>query len=310
MPAQAGTSRIDEVVEYVADRELLIILDTCEHLVDACALLANLLLSQAPGLKILATSRQALDVPGEYVLPVAPLGLADGDEGGEALELFEQRAAVAVPGLRLTDGERGVAAALCRRLDGIPLAIELTAVRLRALPLEQLAARLADSFALLDGGRKAVLPRHQTLRTTIGWSHELCSPAERLLWARLSAFAGSFDLAAVEAVCADERLPAGEVVDPLIGLVDKSVVLRNGDTYQLLDTIREFGAEWLEELDETSTVKRRLIAFYQGGCAISRNGSSAPNRQPCTRRCARSARTCAPPWSTPTPTARCCRWPP
>ncbi|AVH60365.1 MULTISPECIES: ATP-binding protein [Streptomyces] len=131
LPSRAGKSPIDSVIEHVADGELLIILDTCEHLVDACALLANLLLSQAPRLKILTTSRQALDIPGEYVLSVTPLGLPEGDAGGDALELFEQRAAVAVPGLRLTDSQRRTAAALCRRLDGIPMAIELTAVRLR-----------------------------------------------------------------------------------------------------------------------------------------------------------------------------------
>ncbi|MEU8889888.1 LuxR C-terminal-related transcriptional regulator [Streptomyces sp. NPDC048442] len=264
LSVQAGKPQIDAVVEYVADRELLIVLDTCEHLVDACALLTNLLLSQAPQLKILATSRQALDIPGEYVLPVAPLGLSAGDGGGgEALELFEQRASVAVPGLRLTEDERGIAATLCRRLDGIPLAIELTAVRLRALPLEQLAARLTESFALLDGGRKGALPRHQTLRTAIGWSHELCSPAERLLWARLSAFAGSFDLAAVEAVCTDLQLSTDVAVDALIGLVDKSVLLRRGPSYRMLDTIREFGAEYLEKLGETTTGRHRLISYYQ-----------------------------------------------
>ncbi|MFG2500822.1 ATP-binding protein [Streptomyces sp. NPDC048441] len=263
LPTQAGKSRIDEVVEYVADRELLLILDTCEHVVDACALLADLLLSQAPRLKVLAASRQALDIPGEYVLPVAPLGLSEGEAAGDALELFEQRAAVAVLGLRLTDGGHEIAAALCRRLDGIPLAIELTAVRLRALPLEHLAAQLTDSFALLDSGRKAALPRHQTLRTTIGWSHELCSPTERLLWARLSAFADGFDIAAVEAVCTDHQLPTGAVVGSLIGLVDKSVVIRHGSSYQLLDTIREFGTEWLDKLEETSAVRRRLTAYYQ-----------------------------------------------
>lgn len=156
-----------------------------------------------------------------------------------------------------------LAAALCRRLDGIPLAIELTAVRLRALPLEQLAARLNDSFAILNGGRKSVLPRHQTLRTTIGWSHELCSPTERLLWARLSVFAGTFDLGAVESVCTDLQLPTDAVVDPLIGLVDKSVVVRLDNRYQLLDTIREFGADWLAELDETAAVRHRLTAYYR-----------------------------------------------
>ncbi|MEV6107044.1 LuxR C-terminal-related transcriptional regulator [Streptomyces sp. NPDC051940] len=204
VPVQDGQSPIDKVMAYVAERELLIVLDTCEHLVGACAPFAELLLSQALRLRILVTSRQALDVPGEYVLPVVPLGLSGGADSGDALELFEQRAAVAVPGLQFTDSEREIAAALCRRLDGIPLAIELTAVRLRALPLAQLAARLQESFALLDSGRKAVL-----------------------------------------------------------GLVDKSVVYRTGDRYQLLDTIREFGIEMLGKSDETATVATRMTVYYQ-----------------------------------------------
>ncbi|GAA2104013.1 LuxR C-terminal-related transcriptional regulator [Streptomyces albiaxialis] len=275
LPEQAARPQIDAVVEYLADRELLLILDTCEHVLDACALLADLLLPEAPGLTVLATSRQPLDVPGEHVLSVPPLPCAEADapasgaarreaRPGDALTLFAERAAAVVPGFTLTEANRASAMALCRRLDGIPLAIELAAVRLRALPLDELAERLGDTFALLAGGRLTTLSRHQTLRTTIGWSHELCTPPERLLWARLSVFSGAFDLDAVEQICTDSELPAGEVVQHLISLVDKSVVLRieqDGQTrYRLLDTIREYGAEWLESIGETEACRDRLVA--------------------------------------------------
>ncbi|MGW7520269.1 LuxR C-terminal-related transcriptional regulator [Streptomyces sp. NPDC054796] len=269
LPEQCSRPRIDLVVEYLAERELLLILDTCEHVLDSCAMLADLLLPEAPGLTLLTTSRQPLDVPGEHVLTVPPLPLPGepGEGDGGALALFADRAAAVVPGFTLTDANRAQAVALCRRLDGIPLAIELATVRLRALPLDELAERLGDTFALLAGGRLTTLSRHQTLRTTIGWSHELCTAPERLLWARLSVFAGTFELAAVEEVCTDPELPPGEVVQHLISLVDKSVVLRveNGGTsrYRLLDTIREYGAEWLESLGETAACRDRHIAHYR-----------------------------------------------
>lgn len=277
LPEQNTRPQIDVVVEHLAGRELLLVLDTCEHVLDACALLADLLLPEAPGLTLLATSRQPLDVPGEHVLSVPPLPLppedgtaAGGKDAerqepeGDALALFTDRAAAVVPGFALTPANRGPALALCRRLDGIPLAIELATVRLRALPLEELVQRLGDTFALLAGGRLTTLSRHQTLRTTIGWSHELCSAAERLLWARLSVFSGTFDLSAAERVCTDAQLPVGEVVRLLIGLVDKSVVLRveheeGSARYRLLDTIREYGAEWLESIGETELCRLRLV---------------------------------------------------
>lgn len=265
LPEQAARPQMDAVVEYLADRELLLILDTCEHVLDACALLADLLLPEAPGLTVLATSRQPLDVPGEHVLSVQPLPLVEGRSGGDgdALKLFADRAAAVVPGFALTAANREAATALCRRLDGIPLAIELATVRLRALPLEELAERLGDTFALLAGGRLTTLSRHQTLRTTLGWSHELCTAPERLLWARLSVFSGAFDLATAEQVCADSALPAAAVVRHLVGLVDKSVVLRveqeGGTRYRLLDTIREYGAERLESLGGTGTYQRRFV---------------------------------------------------
>ncbi|WP_353942930.1 LuxR C-terminal-related transcriptional regulator [Streptomyces sp. HUAS MG91] len=260
LPEQAGMEPLDAVVAHLQGRRMLIVLDTCEHLVDACAMLADVLLREAAGVQVLATSRQPLDVPGEHCVPIAPL------EPDDALELFVQRAAAVVPGFAAHDGNREQLAALAKRLDGIPLALELAAVRLRAVSLEQLVERLGQRFEVLTGGRRTALTRHQTLRTAIGWSHELCTPRERLLWARLSVFAGSFELRAAEYVCAGEELSGGEVLECLIGLVDKSVVQRlgvDGSRYRLLDTIREYGAEWLVESGRAGTVRARHFAYYR-----------------------------------------------
>ncbi|MEU8887125.1 LuxR C-terminal-related transcriptional regulator [Streptomyces sp. NPDC048442] len=271
LPEQSGRVMLDVVVEHLEDRRVLLVLDTCEHLLDACALLSDLLLREAPGVTVLATSRQPLDVPGEHTLPVPPLGNED------AVALFAQRADAVVPGFVVDARNRGDVLALCKRLDGIPLAIELATVRLRALPLEQLAARLEHRFQVLTGGRRsAALPRHQTLRTAIDWSHDLCSPQERLLWARLSVFAGPFDLTAVEEVCADDEdglrkkeaggLARDEILEHLVGLVDKSVVLRDGDEgarYRLLDTIREYGGDRCTPT-EREQCRRRHRDHYLG----------------------------------------------
>ncbi|WP_250305815.1 LuxR C-terminal-related transcriptional regulator [Streptomyces sp. A 4/2] len=262
MAEQSGRILLDVLMEHLQDRRLLLVLDTCEHHLDACAFLADLLLREAPGVTVFATSRQPLDVPGEHTLPVQPLGYDD------ATTLFEQRAAAVVPGFRVTAANRHHVLALCRRLDGIPLAIELATVRLRAIPLDQLTARLEHRFRVLTGGRRsAALPRHQTLRTAIDWSHDLCSAEERLLWARLSVFAGPFDLTAVEEVCSGEGLPRDEILEHLIGLVDKSVVLRDsadGSRYRLLDTIREYGADHCGTLggDEQERCRQRHRDHY------------------------------------------------
>ncbi|WP_165242085.1 ATP-binding protein, partial [Streptomyces coryli] len=276
LPGSDHRPALDALVEALAEREQLLVLDTCEHLLDAVALLADVLLPAAPRLHILATSRQPLDVPGEHLYAVQPLSVPDPGESGhrpgssDALALFAQRAGAAVPGFEITDGNREQATALIRRLDGIPLGIELAAVRLRALSLEQLTEHLTDTYDVLEAGRSVPEPRHRTLRTLIGWSHELCTPQERLLWARLSVFAGGFDLAAAEAVCADPELPVANVLPLLISLVDKSVVLRadgpagpgSGNRYRLLDTIREYGADWLDSLGETATCRSRHVAHY------------------------------------------------
>jgi predicted ATPase len=268
LPEQDSRPAADALLEYLQDRRLLLILDTCEHLLDACACLIRAILDNAPGVTVLATSRQPLDMPGEHTFPVGPLpvpkaGSAPLDAGREdAVELFARRAGSAVTGFSVTPGNASCVVQVCRRLDGIPLAIELAAVQLRTLPLEELLDRLNHRFDVLLEGRPGALARHQTLRTAIEWSHELCSREEQRLWARLSVFAGTFTLAAAEEVCAEVSLERPDVVHSLIGLVDKSVVLREGETYRMLDTLREFGAERLAASGELASCQARHIALY------------------------------------------------
>ncbi|MFE5818638.1 ATP-binding protein [Streptomyces sp. NPDC056479] len=248
----------ETLLAHLAGRELLLILDGFEHLVGACAELATDLLRRVPGLSVLAVGRRPLGLAGERLFPLAPLGEDD------AVELFVERAAqrgTAVPG----DGD---VRELCRRLDGIPLAIELAAGRLRTLAPGQLLERLDDRFRLLTGGTRDVLPRHRTLRTTVGWSHELCTPEERLLWARLSVFAGRFDLDAAEYVCGGQGLHADDVLDVLSELLAQSVLAREetpaGVCYRMLDTIRAYGADWLEATGDAARLRRRHRDWYLG----------------------------------------------
>jgi non-specific serine/threonine protein kinase len=269
LPEDGTHSPLDAVIEYLRNRRQLLILDTCEHLVDACAMFSDVLLRSTTEVTVAATSRQPLDVPGENVYLLQPLPVlaagANADAGGDAVTLFAQCAAAAVPGFAVTDANRADVIRLCTRLDGVPLAIELAAVRLRAIPLPALLARLEDRFRLLTGGRRASLPHHQTLRTATEWSHDLCTPAEQVLWARLSVFAGAFDIEAAEQVCEGEPLTAADLLATLIGLVDKSIVLRAGEEdarYRLLDTIREFGAEKLAAAGEESALRERHVARY------------------------------------------------
>ena len=246
------------VLGHLRRRELLLILDTCEHLVDACGEFADTVLRGAPGVTLIVTSRQPLDVPGEHAFPLLPLPPA-----GTAVELFAQRAAAVVPGFSVTPGNRADIVRLCRRLDGIPLAIEFAAVRLRALPLPELTSQLESGIRTLTVSRRGTSPRHQTLRAAIDWSYQLCGPAERTLWERLSVFAGTFDVSGAEYVCADGRLPRQQVVPALVGLVDKSVVLRDRaapSRYRLLGALREFGADRLAETGGAMRLLDRLTA--------------------------------------------------
>lgn len=258
----------EELCAWMADKEMLLVLDTCEHLVAACRHLVGELLQSAPGLTVLITSREPLSCPGESVLEVSPLP-SDGPDS-DALALFRARALAATPssGAAFDDPARAALAAdICRRLDGIPLALELAGARMRLWTLEQVAQRLEGRFDLLSAAAAARLPRHQTMRTAIGWSHELCEPVERLLWARLSVFTGDFDVAAARAVCSGGPLPAARVERVLAGLVAKSVVRCTrergaGARYRLLDTIREYGQDWLAELGEKRIVADRHAHWY------------------------------------------------
>jgi predicted ATPase len=244
---------------HLAGRELLLVLDGFEHLAQACGELVADLLGRVPGLRVLAVGRRPLHVAGERLLPLAPLS-AD-----EAVRLFADRAAEQGVTVAADDAE---VRELCRRLDGIPLALELAAGRLRALSPRQLLERIDDRFRLLAGGVRDGLPRHRTLRTAIGWSHELCTPAERLLWARLSVFAGQFDLEAVEYVCSGDGLAADDVLDVLTELIAQSVVTREetatGVRYRMLDTIRAYGADWLDAMGDALRLRRRHRDWYIG----------------------------------------------
>ena len=266
LPEQDARSALDAVLEYLRDKRLLLILDTCEHLLDACAELIQAILPEAPGVTVLATSRQPLDTLGEQNFAVQPLPVPDSGtvalDRGDAVELFALRAAAAVPDFTVTAANAADVIGLCRRLDGIPLAIELAAVQLRGLALDELIKRLDHRFAVLAGGWPGALERHQTLHTAIEWSYGLCSLPERRLWSRLSVFAGTFSLAAAEEVCAEVELERGDVVNALIELVDKSVVLREGSRYRMLDTLREFGADRLAESGEEAACRARHIGRY------------------------------------------------
>ncbi|WP_432993559.1 ATP-binding protein [Dactylosporangium sp. CA-233914] len=276
------------VVDYLADRQLLLVLDNCEHLIDACAALATTLLTNAPGLRVLATSRQPLGVPGEQLCPVSPLSVPAANEplGSpsqyEALALFEQRAAMVSPEFTLEAANGPAVAQLCRRLDGIPLAIELAAVRVRVLSVEQILNRLENRFQLLSAGKRDAVPRHQTLRAAVDWSYELCTEAERLLWARCSVFAGEFDLDAVETVCVGEGLTGDDVFQGITGLTDKSILTRVADAprarYRMLDTIRQYGRQRLAEAGEDATVRRRHRDYYLGLAERSDAESTGPRQ--------------------------------
>jgi predicted ATPase/class 3 adenylate cyclase len=255
-------------------RQLLLVLDNCEHMVAACAALAEALLQTCSHLWVLATSREPLGITGEIPYRVPPLSLPDMRQPPtvesltqyEAVCLFIERTVTAVPMFTVTNANAPAVAQICHRLDGIPLAIELAAARVRVLPVEQIAARLDDRFRLLTGGSRTALPRQQTLRALIDWSYDLLTEAERALLARLSVFAGGWTLEAAEAVCAGMWVDRGAILDLLGQLVDKSLVLyaeQGGEArYRLLETVRQYGRERLSEAGEAEAVRQRHRAFF------------------------------------------------
>ncbi|HKW07492.1 MAG TPA: LuxR C-terminal-related transcriptional regulator [Candidatus Dormibacteraeota bacterium] len=259
---QAGTGPEQLLRAFLADRQLLLVLDNCEHLLPAVADLANNVVTHAAGVRVLATSREPLGIAAEHVVPVPPLTLPAAHATGgqsEAVTLFVERAEAASGTFMLGTENLPAVADLCRRLDGLPLAIELAAVRTRVLSVEQILDRLGDRFSLLTGGGRAALPRHQTLETAIDWSHDLLDDDERALFRRLCVFAGRFTLADAEAVC-------GATLGLISSLVDKSLVtkedVRGIACYRLHETMREYARKKLDDARESNATEEKFVDHY------------------------------------------------
>ena len=270
---QGSRSLQRTLLAWLRERRLLLLLDNCEHLVLACARLADAVLQLAPDVRLLATSRVPLSTAGEVTFVVPPLGVPGPDSSvavdvvarSEAVQLFVERAAAVQPGFALRPGNVAAVAQLCRQLDGIPLAIELAAARVRVLTVEHIVARLTDRFALLTGGPRTELPRQQTLLASLDWSYDLLSPAEQTLLRRLATFTGGWTLEAAEAVCSDPELPRARVLNLLTRLVDSSLVVAEHDggvRYRLLETIRQYALDKLRTSSELGTMKRRHAVYY------------------------------------------------
>jgi len=272
-----GRPLAETLMEHLGAKKMLLVLDNCEHLIEACARFAVALLSSCPGLRILATSRESLGIAGEtnWTVPSLSVPAAGEDLSAieslmryEALRLFVERARSRLPAFELNDENAGAVVEVCRRLEGMPLAIELAAGRVRVLSVEQIARRLEDSLKLLSAGDRTAAPRHQTLRATLEWSYGLLSEQERDLFRRLSVFAGGWALEAAEAVGAGEGIEEEDVLDLLGGLVDKSLVVAEAGgegeqlRYRMLEPVRQYGLEMLEESGEAGQSRDRHAGWF------------------------------------------------
>ena len=269
---QAPQPVMDKLINYLGGKQLLVVLDNCEHLVEACAQAAEGVLRSAPKVRILATSRERLDVGGELLWPVPPLGQPAPDETSpeqlaqhDAVRLFVDRATAVQPSFVLDAENAPAVHHICHRLDGMPLALELAAARVRVLPPPEIAARLEDRFSLLASGGRRALPRHQTLRAAIDWSYELLTAPERELFGQLSVFAGGFTLEAAEEVCTDEGVEPTQVLELLSRLVDQSLVVPHAGgnaRFRMLETLRRYAAERLAESGTVEVLQRRHAAYF------------------------------------------------
>ena len=272
---QPGRSLNDALVDALREKRVLLVLDNCEHLIEEAALLADVLLGLCPRLRILATSREALNVEGEVVWRVPTLAVPDsGRPPGprdltryDAVRLFVERARLRLPDFEPTPQNAGAVVQICRRLEGMPLAIELAAARVGALSLEQISERIENSLKLLTGGSRTATPRQRTLRGALDWSYDLLSEEERTLFRRLSAFAGGWTLEAAEAVGAGGGIEEEDILDLLSKLVDKSLVLSEAEApdvvrYRMLESVRQYAREQLEESEETEAIRRRHASYY------------------------------------------------
>ncbi|WP_327094401.1 LuxR C-terminal-related transcriptional regulator [Nocardia vinacea] len=271
---QSDQPLLDMLVQFLNSREMLLVLDNCEQVVAASAELVEKLLLACPNLRILVTSREPLDIAGEATVRVLPLTVPDPDHEPafrglpkyDAVTLFADRAAAVVPGFELSEDNKTTVARICSRLDGLPLAIELAAARMRAMSPEQILQRLTDRYALLTRGSRTAPPRQQTLRWCIDWSYQLCTPVEQRIWARLSVFASGFELDAVEQVCGADLAPES-LLDALSSLVDKSIVIREESDgvvrFRMFETMRDYGREKLQESGEYRDLRRRHRDWFE-----------------------------------------------
>ena len=281
---EAGRPVVDALIKYVRDLQLLIILDNCEQVVHGCADLAKRLLQAGPRVKVLTSSRNYLQVAGETTYHVPTLSVPkerislEGLAKHEAVRLFIDRAAASMRGFGLTEQNAAAVADICYCLDGIPLAIELAAARVRALSVQTIAARLSDRFRLLVTGDQTVLPRQRTLRALIDWSYDLLTKPERTLFQRLSVFAGGWTLEAAEAVCADDALHSADVLDLLTNLVEKSLVVMevSGERYRMLDTVRHYAQEKFAESSNEVDVRSRHLDFFLAFAEKARSEFGGP----------------------------------
>jgi predicted ATPase len=310
---EAGKPMQQTLCAHVKEHKLLLIIDNCEHLVGACANLADALLQAAPALRIIATSREGLHIRGEQTYPVFPLRVPDRKANAESLlrsdavQLFVERARLQKPGFTLTEDEAPAVAELCARLEGIPLALELAAARMRSLSVADINARLHDRFKLLTGGSRVALERQQTLRALVNWSYDLLQESEQIVLDRLSVFVGGFDLDAAEIVCGADPIAPEEVLDLVTSLVDKSLVMfehgggaaRYGlletirefahehltkQRYGMLATIREFAHERLEQRDDVAATAARHCEYFLGLAKTARGKLRGPEQAQWLRR--------------------------
>ncbi len=273
---QPGRPLLGTIIEALQSKELLLVMDNCEHLIQASSILAEELLSSCPRPRILATSREPLGIGGEVVRQVGPLSLPETSNGRstaeslmrcEAVRLFVERSRVMAPDFGLTEGNAGAVVRLCRRLDGIPLAIELAAARLGDVAVEQVARRLEGSLDLLQSSGRSAEPKHQTLRSTLDWSYNLLGEMERALFGRLAVFAGGWTLEAAEQVCSGRGIEHYEFLDLLVGLVDKSLVVAGATSegavrYRMLEPIRQYAREKLDEIGQAYEARDRHAEFF------------------------------------------------
>jgi predicted ATPase/DNA-binding SARP family transcriptional activator len=287
VPSRSGLPLEQSILEFLKHKRLLWVLDNCEHLLQPAARLVDHVLRAAPHVKVLATSREALDVEGERTIPLRSMAVATSDAvavvaASDAVKLFVDRAANARAGFELDESNAATVNTICRRLDGIPLAIELAAVRVVSMSPSEIAGRLDERFRLLTGGRRVALERHQTLRAAVEWSYEMLEPGERRAFDRLAVFAGSFDAAAAQAVVTDDDLAEWDVIDALDGLVRKSLLIAevqsDGSTrYQLLETLRQYALDRLDERQETDRWRRRHAEHFAAWMAEVSAGLLGPD---------------------------------